>query len=141
MKQIYQKSMARTGFTLTLLAISGGMALLLAVVGIYAVVSYTIAQKTREIGVRMALGAQHGELIRMFIGRGLLWSAIGAAAGLAAAAALSQLISALLFEISPLDPLTYTVAAVGILTAAAISSYLPARRVTRVDPVEALRAE
>jgi len=141
MKQIYERSMARTGFTLTLLAISGGMALLLAVVGIYAVISYTVAQKTREIGVRMALGAQQGELIRMFVGRGLFWSAIGAAAGLAAAAALSRLMSALLFEISPLDPLTYTVAAVGILTAAAISSYLPARRVTRVDPVEALRAE
>ena len=141
MKQIYDKSMARTGFTLTLLAISGGMALLLAVVGIYAVISYTVAQRTREIGIRMALGAQQGELKRMFVGRGLLWSGIGVAAGLTAAAALSRLMSALLFEISPLDPLTYTVAAVSILVAAAVSSYLPARRVTRVNPIEALRAE
>jgi predicted permease len=141
MKQIYDKSMARTGFTLTLLAISGGMALLLALVGIYAVISYTIAQRTREIGIRMALGAQHGELKRMFVGRGLLWSGIGAAAGLTAAAVLSRLMSALLFEISPLDPFTYTVAAVGILAAATVASYLPARRVTRVDPIEALRAE
>jgi predicted permease len=141
MKQIYDKSMARTGFTLTLLAISGGMALLLAVVGIYAVISYTVAQRTKEIGIRMALGAQQGELKRMFVGRGLLWSGIGAAAGGAAAAALSRLMSALLFEISPLDPLTYAVAAVGILAAAAAASYLPARRVTRVDPIKALRAE
>jgi predicted permease len=141
MKQIYDKSMARTGFTLALLAISGGMALLLAVVGIYAVISYTVAQRTREIGIRMALGAQQGDLKRMFLGRGLLWSGIGAAAGLIAAAALSRLMSALLFEISPLDPLTYTVAAVGILAAAAVASYLPARRVMRVDPIEALRAE
>jgi ABC-type antimicrobial peptide transport system permease subunit len=141
MKQIYDKSMARTGFTLTLLAISGGMALLLAVVGIYAVISYTVAQRTREIGIRLALGAQQGELKRMFVGRGLIWSGIGAATGAAAAAALSRLMSALLFEISPLDPLTYTIAAVGILAAAAVASYLPARRVTRVDPIEALRAE
>jgi ABC-type antimicrobial peptide transport system permease subunit len=141
MKQIYDRSMARTGFTLTLLAISGGMALLLAVVGIYAVISYTVAQRTREIGIRMALGAQQGELKRMFVGRGLLWSGIGAASGLTAAAALSRLMSALLFEISPVDPLTYAVVAIGILAAAAVASYLPARRVTRVDPIEALRAE
>lgn len=141
MKEIYDRSMARTGFTLTLLAISGGMALLLAVVGIYAVISYTVAQRTREIGIRMALGAQHGELKRMFVGRGLFWSGIGAAAGLTAAAALSRLMSALLYEISPMDPLTYAVAAVALLVAAAVASYLPARRVTRVDPIVALRAE
>jgi len=141
MKQIYDKSMARTAFTLTLLAISGGMAFLLAVVGIYAVISYTVVQRTREIGIRIALGAQQGELKRMFVGRGLLWSGIGAAAGLTAAAAVSRLMSTLLFEISPVDPLTYTVVGAGILAAAAVASYLPARRVTLVDPVEALRAE
>ena len=141
MKQIYDRSMARTGFTLTLLAISGGMALLLAVVGIYAVISYTVAQRTREIGIRMALGAQQGELKRMFVARCLLWSGIGATAGLIGATALSRLMSSLLFEVSPVDPLTYSVVAVGILMAAAVASYLPARRVTRVDPVEALRAE
>ena len=141
MKQIYDKSMARTSFTLTLLAISGGMALLLAVVGIYAVTSYTVTQRSREIGVRMALGAQQGELKRMFMARGLLWSGIGAAAGLTAAAAVSRLMSTLLFEISPVDPLTYTIVGAGILAAAAVASYLPARRVTLVDPVEALRAE
>jgi predicted permease len=141
MKQIYDKSMARTNFTLTLLAISGCMALSLAVVGIYAVISYTVVQRTREIGIRVALGAQHGELTRMFVGRGLLWSGIGATAGLTAAAAFSRLMSTLLFEISPVDPLTYVAVAIGILAAAAVASYLPARRVTRVDPAEALRAE
>lgn len=141
MKEVYDKSMSRTGFTLTLLAISGGMALLLAGVGIYAVVSYTVAQRTREIGIRMALGAQQRELKMMFVRRGLLWCGIGSVAGLAAAAALSRLLSALLFETSPLDPMTYSVVAAGLLAAAAVASYLPARRVTRVDPVEALRAE
>lgn len=141
MKQTYDRSLARTGFTLTLLAISSGMALLLAVVGIYAVISYTVAQRTREIGIRMALGAQQGELKMMFVGRGLLWSGIGAVAGLSAAAALSRLMSSLLFEISPLDPLTYSVVAVGILAAATLASYLPSRRVTRVNPIEALRTE
>jgi putative ABC transport system permease protein len=141
MKEVYDKSMSRTGFTLTLLAISGGMALLLASVGIYAVVSYTVAQRTREIGIRMALGAQQRELKMMFVRRGLLWCGIGSVAGLAAAAALSRLLSALLFETSPLDPMTYSVVAAGLLAAAAVASYLPARRITRVDPVEALRAE
>jgi predicted permease len=141
MKEVYDKSMSRTAFTLTLLAISGGMALLLAAVGIYAVISYTVAQRTREIGIRMALGAQQGKLKMMFVRNGLLWSGIGAAAGLTAAAALTRLMSTLLFEISPVDPLTYSVVAFGLLAAAAVASYLPARRVTRVDPVEALRAE
>ena len=140
MKQVYDKSMSRTAFTLTLLAISGGMALLLAAVGIYAVISYTVSQRTREIGIRMALGAQHGELKMMFVRHGLLWGGIGAAAGLATSAALSRLMSKLLFEISPVDPLTYSAVAIGLLAAAAVASYLPARRVTLVDPVEALRA-
>ena len=141
MKQIYDKSMARTGVTLTLLAISGGMALLLAVVGIYAVISYTVAQRTREIGIRMALGAQEAGLKMMFVRRSLIWCGIGAAAGLAAAVAVSRVMSALLFEISPLDPLTYSLAAACVLVSAAVASYLPARRVTRVNPVEALRAD
>jgi putative ABC transport system permease protein len=141
MKQVYDKSMSRTAFTLVLLAISGVMALLLAAVGIYAVISYTVAQRTREIGIRMALGAQDSSLRMMFVRDGLLWSAIGAAAGLVAATALSRLMSSLLFEISPIDPPTYAVVALGLLAAAAVASYLPARRVTRVDPVEALRAE
>jgi putative ABC transport system permease protein len=141
MQEVYDRSMSRTAFTLALLAISGGMALLLAAIGIYAVISYTVSQRTREIGIRMALGAQEDRLQLMFVGNGLLWGGIGAAAGLLAAAALSQLMASLLFEINPIDPVTYAVVAVGLLAAAAVASYVPARRVTRIDPVEALRAE
>lgn len=141
MKAVYDRSMARTAFTLTLLALSGGMALLLAAVGIYAVISYTVTQRRREIGIRMALGAQQQRLKLMFVGRGVLWAGIGAAAGLAAAVPLSRLMSALLFEVKPVDPLTYAVVVSGLLVAAAVASYLPARRVTRIHPIEALRAE
>jgi predicted permease len=141
MQEVYDKSMSRTAFTLTLLGISGFMALLLAVVGIYAVISYTVAQRTREIGIRMALGARHEGLKLMFVRNGLLWGGIGAAAGLVVASGLSRLMSTLLFEVNPLDPLTYVVVVVGLLSAAAVASYLPARRITRIAPVEALRAE
>ena len=141
MQQVYERSMSRTAFTLTLLATSGGMALLLAAIGIYAVISYTVSQRTREIGIRMALGAQQDRLTLMFVRAGLLWAGTGAAAGLLAAAGLSPLMSALLFEVDPIDPLTYGVVVAGLLAAAALASYVPARRVTRIEPVEALRAE
>jgi predicted permease len=141
MLEVYEQSMARTALTLTLLGISGAMALLLAVVGIYALISYTVSQRTREIGIRMALGAQQGNVTRMFVGYGLTWSAVGAAAGLVAAVPLSRLMAALLFEVKPVDPLTYAAVGAGLLAAAAVASYLPARRVTRIQPVEALRAE
>ncbi|MCC6536604.1 MAG: ABC transporter permease [Bryobacterales bacterium] len=141
MRRVYDRSMARTAFTLTLLGLSGGMALLLAAVGIYAVISYTVAQRTREVGIRLALGAQQSAVKLMFVRNGLQWGAIGTAVGLAAAAMLSRLMAALLFDVNPVDPLTYGAVTVGLLAAAAVASYLPARRVTRVDPVEALRSE
>jgi putative ABC transport system permease protein len=141
MQQLYDRSMARTAFTLTLLGISGGMALLLAVVGIYAVISYTVSQRTREIGIRMALGAQQQRVKLMFVRSGLLWAGLGAGVGLLVAAPLAQLMSTLLFEVAPVDPLTYASVAAGLLAAAAAASYLPARRVTRIHPIEALRAE
>ncbi len=141
MREVYDKSMSRTAFILTLLAISGGMALLLAAVGIYAVISYAVAQRTREIGIRMALGAQPASLKMMFVRNGLLWGGIGIAAGLVAAVALSRLMTAMLFEINPADPLTYSVVAACLFAAAGAASYLPARRITRVDPLEALRAD
>jgi putative ABC transport system permease protein len=141
MQQVYDKSMSRTAFTLTLLGVSGGMALLLAAIGIYAVIAYTLSQRTREIGIRLALGARPESLQLMFVGSGLLWGGIGAVAGLVAAAPLSHLMSALLFEVAPIDPPTYAVVVVGSLAAAAAASYVPARRVTRIHPVEALRAE
>jgi len=137
----YRKSMARTSFTLVMLAVAGGMALLLGVVGIYGVIAYSVSQRTREIGIRVALGAQHGQLAGMFVRHGLLLTAAGVACGLGAAIALTRLMSSLLFEVSPVDPLTYGAVAIGLVAAAALASYLPSRRAAAVDPVEALRAE
>jgi predicted permease len=140
-QEIYNKSLARTSFTLVMLAIAGAMALLLGVVGIYGVISYSVSQRTREIGIRMALGARKGEVTRMFVGQGLRLAAIGVACGLAAAAGLTRLMTSLLFEVNPVDPLTFATVPLGLVVAAGIASYLPALRASGVDPMEALRAD
>ena len=139
--EIYRKSMARTSFTLVMLAFAGGMALLLGVIGIYGVIAYSVSQRTREIGIRIALGAQRQQVSRMFVSHGLLLTVMGLAFGLIAAGALTRLMTSLLFDVSPLDPVTYGTVAVGLLAAAALASYLPSRRAAAVDPTEALRAE
>ena len=141
LETIYNRSLARTSFTLVLLAIAGGMALLLGVVGIYGVISYSVSQRTREIGIRLALGAQLQEVTGMFVRHGLVLSGIGAACGLAAAFVLTRLMRSLLFDVSPSDPLTYVAVSVGLVLAAMLASYLPARKAAAVDPAEALRAE
>ena len=141
LKDVYDQSMARTSFTLVLLAIAGAMALVLGVVGIYGVIAYAVTQRTREIGIRMALGAQPGGLQGMFVRQGLLLAGIGAVLGLVAAAGLTRLMSSLLFETTALDPPTYAVVSAFLIVAAALASYVPARRATAVDPVEALRTE
>ena len=141
MGDIYRQSMARTSFTLVLLLLAGLMALLLGVIGIYAVISYAVSQRTREIGIRMALGATQSEVKLMFVRQGLLLGAIGVAAGLAAAIGLTRLTTAMLFEISPLDPVTYAAVSIVLLAAAVLASYLPASKVVAVDSVLALRAE
>jgi putative ABC transport system permease protein len=141
LKVLYDQSMARTSFTLVLLAIAGGMAMVLGIVGIYGVIGYAVSQRTREIGIRVALGAQGSELRRMFVREGLLLAGIGASLGMIAAAGLTRLMSSLLFGITPLDPLTYATVPVFLLMAAALASYVPARRATTVNPLEALRAE
>ncbi len=141
LSEIYSKSLARTSFTLIMLAIAGVMALLLGVVGIYGVISYSVSQRTREIGIRMALGAQKDELTRMFVGHGLRLAMIGVTCGLVVAFALMRLISSLLFEVSPADPVTYGAVCVGLVAAAMLASYVPALRAAAVDPVESLRAE
>jgi predicted permease len=138
---IYDQSMQRTSFTLVMLAIAGGMALVLGIVGIYGVISYAVSQRTREIGIRMALGAEDGALKRMFVRHGLFMAAIGVAIGLGAAAGVTRLMSSLLFGVTSLDPATYVVVPLMLAAAAMLASYVPARRVVRVDPVEALRAE
>lgn len=141
LQTIYDESMARTSFALVMLAIAAAAALVLGLVGIYGVIAYAVSQRTREIGIRLALGAQPGELKRMFVRYGLVLAAIGVVFGLGAAAGVTGLMSALLFGIDPLDPLTYAVVPLVLVLAAALASYLPARRVSGVDPIEALRAE
>lgn len=138
---IYRRSMARTSFTLVMLGIASAMALMLGVIGIYGVISYSVSQRTREIGIRMALGAREAELKTMFVRHGLLLAGIGAACGLIAAGALMRVLSGLLFGVQPLDATTYVAVTVGLVSAAMLASYLPARRATTVDPVEALRSE
>jgi predicted permease len=141
MQSLYAESLARTSFALVMLAIAGSMALLLGLVGIYGVIAYVVSQRAREIGIRMALGAQRREVRTMFLRQGLMLSAVGLGVGLVAALALTRLMSSLLFGIGPTDVVTY-VAAIGvILAAAALASYLPARRASAIDPVETLKAE
>jgi predicted permease len=138
---IFDKSLARTAFTLVMLAIAGAMALLIGLVGIYGVISYSVSQRMREIGIRMALGARTTELTLLFVAHGFALALIGVAFGLAGAVALTRLLSSQLFEVNALDPLTYAAVAVGLIAAAAIASYIPALRAAAVDPLEALRAE
>ena len=140
-QDLYDQSLARTSFTLVLLAIAGAIALILGIVGIYGVIAYAVTQRTREIGIRMALGAQPAGLKQMFVRHGLLLAGIGAVLGLAAAAGLTRLMSSLLFGVKALDPLTYAGVATILIAAAALASYFPARRATAVDPIDALRAE
>ena len=137
----YTQSMARTSFTLVMLGVAGGMALLLGIVGIYGVIAYSVSQRTREIGIRMALGAQRQALIAMFVRHGLLLTGIGIACGLAGAFAVMRLMSSLLFNVSPVDPITYAAVTVGVVATAYVACYLPSRRAATVDPVDALRAE
>jgi predicted permease len=141
LKALYDQSMARTSFTLVMLAIAGGMGLVLGIVGIYGVIAYVISQRIREIGIRTALGAQPAGLLGMFVRHGVWLTGIGAALGLVAAAGLTRLMSSLLFGITPLDPVTYSSVSALLIAAGVLASYLPARRAIAVDPLQALRAE
>jgi predicted permease len=139
--EVYTTSMVQTSFTLVMLAIAGAMALLLGVVGIYGVISYAVSQRRREIGIRLALGAQPRELRGMFVRQALALAAIGSAIGLLTAAGLTRLMASMLFEVSPLDPATFAAVAAILLAAAVLASYAPARRAGAVDPLDALRAD
>jgi predicted permease len=141
LQTLYDRSMAQTSFTLVMLAIAGGMALLLGIVGIYGVIAYVVSQRTRETGIRIALGAQRAVLLQAFVRQGLLLAAAGIALGLAAAAGLTHLMSSLLFGVTALDPLTYAAVSALLLVVSVLASYLPARRAMIIDPVQALRAE
>jgi putative ABC transport system permease protein len=141
LRDVYDQSLARTSFTLVMLGIAGGMALLLGVAGIYGVISYSVMQRTREIGIRIALGARSQEVAGMFVRHGLSLAAVGVAIGLLAAFGMMRLMASLLFEVSPVDPLTYGAVALTLVAATVLASYVPALRATGVDPAVALRAE
>jgi ABC-type antimicrobial peptide transport system permease subunit len=141
MLDLYSGSLARTSFVLLLLAIAGGMSLVLGVIGIYGVIAYVVSQRAREIGIRLALGAEPRELEKMFLVHGLVLSVAGVVLGLAGAIALGRLLSSLLFGIGPLDPLAFVAAISVTIAAAAVASYLPARRAAMIDPIETLRAD
>jgi predicted permease len=139
--EIQRRSMARTSFTLAMLALAGFMALLLGVIGIYGVISYSVTRRTREIGIRIALGAANGRVQALFLREGLALTLIGVALGLAVSAGLTRLISSLLFGVTPLDPVTYVAVPLALAAAAALAAYVPARRATRIHPLDALRTE
>jgi predicted permease len=141
MQDLSADSLARTSFTLVLLAIAGGMALLLGVIGIYGVIAYVVSQRAREIGIRSALGAAPRQLESMFVLHGLRLCAAGVVVGLVAALGLTRLLSSLLFGVGPADPVAYAAALGVTIAAAALASYVPARRAAAIDPMETLRAE
>ena len=141
MDQIFADSIARQRFSMLLLAIFAAVALVLAGVGIYGVMSYSVAQRTHEIGIRMALGAQTGAVLKLAVGYGMKLVIAGIAIGLIAAFALTRLMSTLLFGVTATDPATFTLISLLLVAVAAIASYVPARRATKVDPIIALRYE
>jgi predicted permease len=141
MQDIYGRSLARTSFTLVMLGIAAAMALGLGIMGIYGVISYAVSQRTREIGIRLALGAQQRELRWMFVRSALVLTSLGVAIGLCGAVAVAQLMRTLLYGISPLDPLSFAAVPAVLMLTAALASFLPARRVVAVNPVDAMRAE
>jgi putative ABC transport system permease protein len=141
MEDIVATSMAQTAFAMTLLAIAAGIALVLGVVGLYGVISYIVAQRTSEIGIRLALGARPGGVIVMVLRQGLIVAVAGVVVGLLAALASARLMASLLFEVSAYDPVTFTAVAVVLTAVSAAATYLPARRAASIDPVRALRQD
>jgi len=141
MEEILLQSIARQRFSMLLLAIFAGVALILAAVGIYGVMSYSVAQRTHEIGIRMALGAQTGTVLKLAVGYGLKLVVAGVVIGLIAAFALTRVMSTLLFGVTATDPATFTLISLLLIAVATIASYIPARRATKVNPIIALRYE
>ena len=141
MDEVMARSVAQTSFTMVLLGIAAGVALFLGAVGLFGVVSYVVSQRTREIGVRVALGAARADIGRMVFRQSATVALVGVAVGLAGALALTRLMGTILFGISAMDPVTFLGAPLLLVGVAALATWLPARRAARVDPIEALRME
>jgi len=137
----YSRSMGRTSFTLVMIGVAASIALLLGVVGLYGVIAYSASQRKREIGIRIALGAQRNDITGMFVRQGMVLAASGVGCGLLLAVGATRLLQSLLFHVSPMDPLTYGCGVVALCGAAVLASYVPSRRTASVNPVDALRAE
>jgi putative ABC transport system permease protein len=141
LEQYATESLWKVRWQASLLAVFGGLAMMLAAVGLYGVVAYTVAQRTREIGVRMAMGAQRADVMWMVLSRGLGLTAIGIAIGLVLSAGATRSLAGLLYGMSALDPVSFALASVSWVATAMLASYVPARRAMKVDPVVALRWE
>ncbi|MGB7283506.1 MAG: ABC transporter permease [Candidatus Acidiferrum sp.] len=141
MRQVYDKSVARTSFTLVMLGIAGTMALALGIIGIYGVISYTVSQRKRELGIRLALGAQREDVVSLILREGARLVVAGVCIGVVAAFALARLMTSLLFGVTAHDPLTFAAVAALLVLVALLASYIPARRAMKVDPIVALRYE
>ena len=141
MQDVYDQSLARTSFALVMLGIAGAMALALGIIGIYGVISYLVSQRTHEIGIRMALGAQRRDVLLDVLGQGGKMALLGIALGLAASFGLTRLMATMLFGVSASDPLTFAAVTLVLFVVALAACWIPARRAMRVDPMVALRHE
>jgi putative ABC transport system permease protein len=141
MTRMVNNSLAPRRFVVTVLGVFAAMALAMALIGLYGVISYTVTQRTQELGVRMALGAQPAEILRLVLGQGMKLAGLGALIGLAVSLAVNRFLRNELFRVSAFDPLTFALMATALIAAALLASYIPARRATRVDPMVALRYE
>jgi predicted permease len=141
MADFYKQSMARTSFSLVMLAVASGMALLLGAIGLFAVISYSVSQRTHDVGVRMALGAQKSDVLRLVMREGMTLSLMGVVIGVVVALGVTRFLSSLLYDVKPTDPLTFVAVSLLLTGVALLACWIPARRAARVDPIVALRHE
>jgi putative ABC transport system permease protein len=141
MAQVFSNSVGRRRFNALLLGIFGALALVLAMVGVFGVINYSVAERTREIGIRLALGAQRSDILKLIVGQGMVLTLLGVAIGLGGAFGLTRLISGLLYGVSPTDWVTFVAVSLLLTGVALIAIYVPARQAMKVDPIEALRNE